>query len=382
MTTRVRALLLALLVLAGPPAPPPQASAAAPVRLPAPTGRFAVGTVAVHLVDRDRRDPWKPERARELMVSLWYPAGRGGSGPAPQMTPKAAAHFGSATGAGTINLGVPAGAADWGATVGAARTGAPLDRRAGRPPVVLYSPGLGDPRTWNTALVQDLASRGYAVVTIDHTYESSEVEFPGGRLATSTLLESPPPTTPGEIAALLKKAMAARVADTRFVLDRLPGLDRRHFGGALDLRRVGMAGHSAGGFAAAQVMHDDRRVRAGINMDGQMDFPDGSLSTVARDGLDRPLLFLRSDGNESVEPSWAEFRRHTRGWTASMLLRGSRHASFTDASAVLPALARRGVEPSGGLAAAIGTVAPERAIAFQRTRTAAFFDRWLRHEPS
>ncbi|WP_262402545.1 hypothetical protein [Actinomadura sp. CNU-125] len=58
---RIRALLAAtccLLALA-----PPGAAAAADdpvVRLPAPTGRFRVGTVAVHLVDRDRRDPWAP----------------------------------------------------------------------------------------------------------------------------------------------------------------------------------------------------------------------------------------------------------------------------------------------------------------------------------
>ncbi|OLT31579.1 hypothetical protein BJF79_36860 [Actinomadura sp. CNU-125] len=203
------------------------------------------------------------------------------------------------------------------------------------------------------------------------------MEFPGGRLVTSELLGAPPPSTPGEIAALLKKAMAARVADTRFVLDRLPDLGRRA-GAALDTGRVGMIGHSAGGFTAAQAMHDDRRIRAGINMDGQMDFPDGTLSTVARDGLDRPLLFLRSDGGDAVEPSWAAFRRNTRGWTASVLLRGSRHASFTDASAVLPALARRGVEPAGGLAAAIGTVDPERAIAVQRACAAAFLDHRLR----
>ncbi|WP_034518043.1 alpha/beta hydrolase family protein [Actinomadura rifamycini] len=386
MRTRIQTVLLALLVTAGVLALPPlRASAAdprdaAPVRLPAPTGPFAVGTAAVHLVDRDRPDPWRPGRARELMVSVWYPAAPGGRGPVPQMTPKAAAHFGSAAGAGTLNLGVPAGTADWGATVGAARAGAPADRRAGRLPVVLYSPGLGDPRTWNTALVQDLASRGYAVVAIDHTYEASEVEFPGGRLVPSDLLAAPPPSAPGEIAALLKKVMAARVADTRFVLDELPRLGRRA-GADLDTRRVGMAGHSAGGFTAAQAMHDDRRIRAGINMDGQMDFP-GELSGVARNGLDRPLLFMQAEGDGATGhrdvPSWAAFWGATRGWTANVLVRGSRHASFTDASAVLPALARRGAEPTGGLAAVLGTVPPHRTTAVQRAYAAAFFDRWLR----
>lgn len=46
--------------------------------LPAPTGAQPVGTVSLHLVDRGRPDPWVPsEKARELMVSLWYPAEKG-----------------------------------------------------------------------------------------------------------------------------------------------------------------------------------------------------------------------------------------------------------------------------------------------------------------
>ncbi|GAA3923822.1 lipase [Actinomadura viridis] len=360
-------------------------------RLPRPTGAFRVGTTAFHLVDRARRDPWAPERARELMISVWYPAvpgGGGGTGAAvPHMTAKAAAHFGSAEGAATTNLGMPPGKADWAATRTHARAGAPVDRRAGRLPVVLYSSGLADPRTFNTTLVEDLASRGYAVVTIDHTHEASEVEFPGGRLATGRLLEGGPPSTPGEVTALLKKVMAARVADTRFVLDRLPGLGRGRPGGlgaALDTRRVGMAGHSAGGFTAAQAMHDDRRIRAGVNMDGQMDYagePNGSqLSPVARNGLDRPLMLLGSapEGDYRGRPSWAAFWRNTRGWKFNGTLRGSRHASYTDAPALLPGMARGGAIPKGGLAGVIGTIPPERAIAAERAYVASFFDRWLR----
>ncbi|WBO61860.1 hypothetical protein [Streptomyces camelliae] len=37
------------------------------------------------------------------------------------------------------------------------------DRRSGRLPAVLYSPGLGEPRTWGTTLAADLADRGCAV---------------------------------------------------------------------------------------------------------------------------------------------------------------------------------------------------------------------------
>jgi len=43
--------------------------------LPAPTGRCPVGTVSLWLTDTSRPDPWAAGvNARELMVSLWYPA--------------------------------------------------------------------------------------------------------------------------------------------------------------------------------------------------------------------------------------------------------------------------------------------------------------------
>ncbi|MET9655439.1 esterase [Streptomyces sp. NPDC006510] len=357
--------------------------------LPRPTGPFAVGTVALHLVDHSRTEPWVPGTAahRELMVSLWYPARPGGAARAvPQMTAGAAAHFGSGEGAAALNLRMAPGSVDWGATLTHAHEDAPLDRRAGQLPVVLYSPGLGDPRTWNTALVEDLASRGYAVVTIDHTHEATEVDFPDGRLATMRIFDGAPPTDPEAISALLEKVVAVRVADSRFVLDELARLNRTRFGGAIDLRRVGMFGQSAGGFTAAQTMHDDRRVRAGINMDGEMDYaggrePDGThLSSVALDGLDRPLLLMGSEGSGDYrqQPSWAAFWANTRGWKADVTLTGSRHASYTDAEVLLPQLARQGAVPEGGPAGAVGTVPPHRALTANRAYVTSFFDRWLR----
>lgn len=365
-------------------------------QLPRPTGPFDVGSATFHLVDRTRPDPWAPDTSpyRELMISVRYPAAPRGHEPGgretrvPQMSAAAAAHFGGPEGAAALNLGMAPGSADWGATLSHARQDAPVHPRAGRLPVVLYSPGLGDPRTWNTALVDDLASHGYAVVTVDHTYEATEVEFPGGRLATMRIFDGTPPTDPDAVSALLRKVVAVRVADTRFVLDRLPLLNRTRFGDVLDLRRIGMFGHSAGGFTAAQAMHDDRRIRAGVNMDGQMDYvggelPDGSrLSTVALEGLDRPLLLMGTEGEGSGDyrrqPSWAAFWRNTPGWKANVTLTGSRHASYTDAQLLLPRLARQGAEPGGGLTAAVGTVRPDRAAAATRAYVTSFFGRWLR----
>lgn len=39
----------------------------------------------------------------------------------------------------------------------------------GRRPVLVESPGLGEPRTWGAEAAEDLASRGYVVVSIDST---------------------------------------------------------------------------------------------------------------------------------------------------------------------------------------------------------------------
>lgn len=55
----------------------PETASADPVQLtlPAPTGPHRVGNVALHLIDRSRRDPWVPSHPpRELMIGIWYPA--------------------------------------------------------------------------------------------------------------------------------------------------------------------------------------------------------------------------------------------------------------------------------------------------------------------
>ncbi|MEV4507028.1 alpha/beta hydrolase family protein [Streptomyces klenkii] len=377
----------------GPAAPAATDAASARSALPAPTGPYAVGTVTRHLVDTARKDPWKPEQGdRQVAISLFYPADRE-TGPraAPHMDAGSAAHFGSARGAGSFNYHVRPGAADWAATRTHARVAAPVAHGTRALPVVLYSAGLGDPRTWNTGLVEELASRGYVVVTVDHTYDSSEVRLAGGKLAESVL-----PTLAGvpasEIDATLRKAMKARVDDTRFVLDTLGSAQWRRslprgLGDAVDLRRVGMAGQSAGGFTAAQALHDDRRLTAGINMDGQMDFPlpdstGSTLSTVAREGVDRPFLLLGSDGPGAADnrASWASFRQHARGWQAELTMTGAEHGTYTDAVSLLPALARQGALPEEDLRQDVGTVRPERAVAATRAYVVAFFDRFLKHE--
>jgi dienelactone hydrolase len=348
-------------------------------RLPAPTGPHPIGTVSWHLVDPTRPDPWLPSvPRRELMLGIRYPALPSSRGHrlAPYMERGAAERWDS-----LAPHRIPSGVVDWAAMCTHARLGARPDARGGRRPVVLYSPGSADPRSWGTVLAEEWASHGYVVISIDHTHESPGVQFPDGSVRTNDVLfeEFARARRDGTVPALLEKMLRARLDDARLVLDRLGALPHG-LSGVLDRHRVGIAGQSAGGFTAAQAMYEDRRIGCGIDLDGTLEFnqePNGTnLSPVAAHGLDRPFLLMGREGSDhaTTEPSWAAFWAHSTGWRRDLTLRGSRHQTYTDLAAIMP---QTGLAPEV-VEEAVGTIDPTRAVTALRAYATAFFDRHLR----
>jgi len=348
----------------------PAATAATPLRLPAPTGPYAVGSTELHLVDHARPDPWVAGTTRELMVTVRYPARPGGA-PAPYVTPGAAGPLAEED---ARQLGIPADRLGYTFPTHA-RTGAPA---AGGPrPVVLYSPSAKYPRSVGTALLEQLTSEGYVTVAVDHTHEPAAVEFPGGRVEGRVLPSGPDAG---------KRLIATRVADTRFVLDALETLAR---GGnpdaeqrelprlSLDLSRAGMLGHSGGGFTTGETMVSDRRLDAGADLDGSMAYSQSArdYGRVATEGLDRPFLLMSAgDHSAASDGSWQEFLRHQRGPVRQHHLPDGEHFSYTDYQVLLPQL---GLDP-GSIAPFVGTIDPGRSLATQRAVLSAFFARYLR----
>ncbi|MFD4181935.1 alpha/beta hydrolase family protein [Rhodococcus sp. NPDC058514] len=328
-----------------------------------------MGTTVLHLVDEARPDPFQPDRSRELMVSVFYPAADVGKHPR--------AHYASTE--FVPGLEQRLGVALPGLLTNS-YTNAPALADSAHP-VVLYSPGGGVSRVLGTGLAEDLASRGYVVVTIDHTYEASPaVEFPGGRVV------QPAPAPEGFGKDLRKKYVAARLLDTRFVLDSLTeltqgvnpdaeqrelprGLDR-----ALDLDQVGMVGHSSGGYTAVESMHGDRRIDAAVDLDGQIGV-DEDFGRAATEGVDRPVLVMTSQQIKEVgdaKPSLDALWQHATGWKREVTMRDSAHYDFTDMSVLVPAAIR----PAA--ARYIGPIAAERSTTLVRTYVAAMFDKFLR----
>ncbi|MEV7214458.1 alpha/beta hydrolase [Kitasatospora cineracea] len=324
--------------------------------LPRPTGPFAVGRDVLHLVDAGRPDPWVPSAGpRQLMVSVYYPARPGTGVPAPYLTPEESRLLLAEKAPGS---GLPP------ESLSEVRTWARAGARPapGRFPLVLLSPGLGFPRALFSGLAEDLASRGYAVALIDHTYESSGTTFPDGRTLPCAICDAPPAGGAGAIAR-------SRALDASFVIDRLtsahPSWPRA---GLIDRRRIGMAGHSIGGDAAAVTMAADPRVRAGVNMDGTFYAP------VPPGGLDgRPfLLFGAADEAPGVDSSWDDAWSRLDGWKRRLTVAGAEHGTFSD----LPLLSA-----AAGMPRPPGTIDPLRGLALSRSYLAAFFDLQLKGRP-
>lgn len=350
---------------------PVSATAATGLALPAPTGPFAVGSVDLHLVDHARPDPWVAGKARELMVTVRYPARSGGGPRVPYQTPGAAAVLAAED---ARQLGIAAERVRYTFPTHA-RAGVPA--AGGRRPVVLYSPGAKYPRSVGTAQLEQLAGEGYLTVAIDHTHEPAAVEFPGGRVERQVL-----PTGPDAG----RRLIATRVADTRFVLDALETLarggnpDAEHralpAGLAPDVSRIGMFGHSAGGFTTAETMVSDARVAAGADLDGSMAYSQSAreFGRAADEGLDQPFLLLSAGNhNAASDPSWQEFLAHQRGPVRTQHLPDGEHFSYTDYQVLLP---RLGLAPAA-IAPFVGTVDPDRSVAGQRATLGAFFDHYL-----
>ncbi|MGW6919049.1 alpha/beta fold hydrolase [Kitasatospora sp. NPDC054939] len=332
------------------------------LRLPAPGGRYPVGADTLHLVDPSRDDPWDPAvGTRELMVTVLRPAVPGHRFPRlAQLTPDAATSF--AGFAHWIHEPLPQTGVDWAATLTHARAGAPP--LPGRRPVLLYSPGGGDARAMGSSLAVDLASYGWTVITVDHPGDASEVEFPDerperGRVRQSVLTGPPD-------AATFRTMISTRVADLRFVLD------------TLNLDRVGMYGHSAGGTAVAQALHEDRRIVAAVNLEGYLDQMDGELLPVARQATDRPLLLAGTDGfrNARLDRSWSALLTHG-GPVLRRQLTDTGHWVFTDYAAIVPQLQKAGLTTAAGRAAMIGRADPRATVPAVRDLLRSFFTRHL-----
>ncbi|MGW7007889.1 hypothetical protein ACWGCW_35120 [Streptomyces sp. NPDC054933] len=138
----------------------------------------------------------------------------------------------------------------------------------------------------------------------------------------------------------------------------------------IDPKRIGIAGHSLGGDAVVTTMAQDKRVRAGVNMDGAFS------AQVPATGLDHRLfLMLGTETDHTVGGSdctWGPAWANLNGWKRWLAAAGPIHATFTDLTPLADELriSLPGMKLSG-----------LRGMEITRAYAGAFFDLTLKGIP-
>jgi dienelactone hydrolase len=151
-------------------------------------------------------------------------------------------------------------------------------------PVLIFSPGGQAPVLIYQILLEELASRGYVVFGLEHGTDSALIIRPDRSMI--TYVNRRPSDSLPTVAYLqtVRDEAARRSVDIVFSLSRIALLARQPgstFRGRIDLSRIGVFGHSAGGQAAVRACQLDGRLRACLNLDGEMfGVPLGSTEPV------------------------------------------------------------------------------------------------------
>jgi dienelactone hydrolase len=317
---------------------------------PLPTGPEPVGTRTFDWIDSSRPDPFLSHGvSRELLVRFWYPASLTETCEAAEYTAPGVWSFFSHL------LGVPLPRITTNSCLNAPVAG-------GVHPIVVFTHGYTGTFTDYTYLFEDLASQGYIVASVNHTSEATATEFPDGRFVKSALGSYIDNTWRAD-EKTLAFASAIRLQDLEFVLNQLAGLNRgagNPFAHRLDLSRVAIAGHSAGGTIAFRVLGQDPRFKAGVILDGYFS-PTDIHPTLA------PVLILRAGSETSAEDRCLLATR-LRGPYLLVNLSGAEHLTPTDALWIA-----RG-------AIASGPMGPEGTIGAIRNYVSSFLDTNLREK--
>ncbi len=362
--------------------PPEQNGRKLRANLPSPTGNFVVGRTTFYWKDPARAETFSndPNARRELMVTLWYPAGNVGGLALADYFPS----YALINGASAAPL--PASRKSH------AFEQAALPRTPRSFPVVVFSHGLGENTTRYTAQLEELASHGYVVAAVDHTYDNQAVVFPDGRVARwSDKWEWAFSGDSPDRQEFIFTQLRVMVADVSFAVDQMRGLNADwsgRFNARLDLNRLGFFGHSLGGAIAPMVCQADKRFKACLNQDGLL-LGQVLILDPTHGKLSRPFMFLGHTDSVTKETlqvmalTRTEYevydrRRQRRAYhfldtmpveSYVVSVRGASHSSFTDNPLLSSTTSKEYIERA-------------RTLQAVRDYTRAFFDQNLMNLPA
>ena len=370
---RTAASILTLVLLA--------VSTALPALLPIPhianpSGPFDVGTQTFVLTDESRRELYSGrEEPRKFMIQVWHPAEpRLQDARAPWMenadivAPAIARH-----------LELPHFFLDHLSLAKApAYINSPLPTTEETYPIILFSHGWSGFAAQNSEQMIELASHGYVVVSMQHTYGAVVTVFPDGEIAYNNpdaLHEDAPEPDYTEAARLLVDQWAG---DMSFALNFMAAQNTDAaslFHNALDLSRVGVFGHSTGGGAAIQFCATDPRCIAGLAQDA---FMTPLAQSTLDEGVSQPFLFMFSQAWRDLTDSannrlFNGFYPHVANPIGVVTILDTKHYDFTDLPLLSPLAPQMGLK---------GPINGRRVVRILSDYLVAYFGQTLKGIPS
>lgn len=290
-----------------------------------PTGPYNIGTIELAFEDDSRVDVYRNAGPRKLLVQFWYPSEDPGTGEwANYMHPTVVELFSlfqDYVDPGTMttfvgNLGTNA------------IPSASISSLTGKLPVVFFSHGFLGTKNLYTSYIEELASQGYLVVGIDHTFGAFASVFPDGQLVLASATQ---PSFP-EIVAIW-------AADVSYVLDLMEGgllEDGIGLSTSADLENVSMIGHSTGGTTIGDLLVSDPRIDRGISLDA----PQAGLAL--NHTINKPLFLFFDDESIYFDTM---IQDNLTGPGFELTIDETSHYSFTD----LPLMIKRAEIPQDTL---------------------------------
>lgn len=235
-------------------------------------GRFPVGVRTIQALDA--------ERDRTFPCEIWYPAAAKHTGQ--DLDPKTQDYF-TVPPMNTVRGQL------------AVRDAA---SRAGTYPLVIFSHSSGAGRRSSTFLCTHLSSHGYIVAALDHS------EVLAAELARKI------DETPQQKSARWEALIASRVPDVLFLLNHLLGSaslfdsEVRELQATIDPTRIGIVGHSFGGWTALAATEVEQRIHAVVALaPGGSSQPRPGILPVKLTfnwGRDVPTLYLVAENDVSI----------------------------------------------------------------------------------
>ena len=344
--------------------------------VPAPRGPYAVGTFTRLLVDQARPEIYSGrDEPRKLMVQVWYPA---------QLPPLEAQPAAWMPDAKVVApeiaeyIGLPRFFLDH---LALAKTSSyenlPPAREGGPYPLLVFVHGWNGFRQQGTFIMQELASQGYVVASLDLPYGARMVVFPGGSVAPNNPAALPPSRSlpQDEYEAVARKLVDQWSADIDYTLGVLEIINTdpaEPLNSLLDMNKVGIFGHSTGGGATIQFCGTNARCKAGLTYDA---FVRPVSVEVLENGTSQPFLYIFSElwPFERNTELFDGYYRRVAVSNRVLTILGADHYDFTDLPALSP------LAPQLGLKGPIPGAQVQKIL---KDYTLAFFDLALKGKPT